>query len=270
MSQPIPIIMFGAAGRMGRMILTLAADDTEHYRIVGAVERPDHPQIGQGLDQLFPGGPDGVPLTDRPPEEIQPATVAIHFTLPEAIHPHMDWTRRLGVGSVIGTTGLDPAQRSAIESAAAAAPILLTPNTSLGVNVLFWLAQQAAGLLGPDYDIEITEMHHHHKMDAPSGTARRLAEVMLEVRGGRYDRDMRHGRQGQVGRRPPSEIGMHALRGGDVAGDHTVVLAGSGERLELTHRAHSRELFARGALKAAAWLSQKNPGLYSMNDMLGL
>jgi 4-hydroxy-tetrahydrodipicolinate reductase len=138
------------------------------------------------------------------------------------------------------------------------------------MNVLYWLASEATRLLGPGYDVEIIELHHHHKKDAPGGSARRLAEVVLETRRGAYDRDVRHGRQGQDAARLPNEIGMHALRGGDVVGDHTVLFAGPGERIELTHRAQTREIFARGALRAAAWLSGKEPGLYSMKDVLDL
>jgi len=196
--------------------------------------------------------------------------VAIHFSSPEATVEHLDWSERGGHGAVIGTTGLSDGQLARIEAAAQYVPILVTPNTSRGVNVLFHLAREAARLLGEDYDVEIVEMHHHHKKDAPSGTARRLAEVILEARGGGWERDVRHGRQGMTGERAPGEIGMHALRGGDVVGDHTVVLAGPGERIELTHRAHTRATFAHGALRAAAWLAGRRPGLYSMQDVLGL
>ena len=252
MSEKIPFVMIGAAGRMGRMILQIAVAQPDKYDIVGAVEYEGHPLIGQSLGTLVPGAPDDVILTSTPPAGVPDGTVAIHFTLPEATRHHLDWSRRGGYPAAICTTGFTESQIQQIRDAAADAAILLTPNTSLGVNVLYYLTEQAARLLGDAFDIEIVEMHHHNKKDAPSGTARRLAEVAAEARGLDYDRDVMHGRQGIVGERKPNEIGMHALRGGDVVGDHTVILAGPCERIELTHRAHSREVFAQGALKAAA------------------
>jgi len=269
MAGPTPIVVFGAEGRVGRMILRLAEDDPEHYFIVGAVERRGHPRLGMGL-LASEGAPPGLRLADRPPEGAARETVAIHFSSPEATVEHIAWSARGGHGAVVGTTGLSGEQRARIEDAARHAPILITPNTSRGVNVLFHLAREAARLLGEDYDVEIVEMHHHHKKDAPSGTARGLAEAVLAARGGDYARDTRHGRQGLSGERTRGEIGMHALRGGDVVGDHTLILAGVGERIELTHRAQARETFAHGALRAAAWLSGRPPGLYSMKDVLGI
>jgi len=262
--------MFGAAGRMGRMILSLAAQMPAQVTIVGAVEYATHPQIGQSLDQLIPGAPASIALAAQPPADAPPGTVAIHFSKPEATLEHLAWSREGGYGALIGTTGFNAAGLAAIEQAAARVPIVLASNTSLGVNVLVWLARQAARLLGPEYDIEIIEMHHHHKKDAPSGTAKSLAEAVLSERGWDYERHVRHGCEGIVGARPGEEVGMHAVRAGDIVGDHTVMLAGPGERLELTHRAHSREVFARGALQAAAWLQKQKPGLYSMKDVLGL
>jgi 4-hydroxy-tetrahydrodipicolinate reductase len=270
MINPTPIVMFGAAGRMGRMILQLALEKPSDFQIVGAVENEGHELIHRPLTSVIPGVPDNVIIDALPPAKVPPPTVAIHFTLPEPTMQHLAWSRKQGVATLIGTTGFNDAQRKQIQSAAKDAPILLTPNTSRGVNVLFWLASQATRLLGPEYDAEIIEMHHHHKKDAPSGTARRLAEVVLADREGDYARDMRHGRVGDVGARTSGEVGMHALRGGDVVGEHTLVLAGPSERIELTHRAHGRELFASGALQAAQWLSRQTPGFYTMNDMLGL
>lgn len=269
-SQRTPIVMFGAAGRMGQMILNLAAGQPDAYQIVGAVDNPAHPLIGQPLAQLIPGVSGDLILSATPPAEVPPGTVGIHFSQPEATVQYLAWSIENQAGILIGTTGMTAVQRAEMEAAAGQVPTLISANTSRGVNVLFWLAEQAARLLGPDYDIEIVEMHHHHKKDAPSGTARGLAEAVLKARGGSYERDVRHGREGLVGARPAGEIGMHALRGGDVVGDHTVILAGPGERIELTHRAHNREVLAHGALKAAAWLQNQVPGLYSMNDVLGL
>lgn len=270
MSSSVPIVMLGAAGRMGRMILTLAAGQPGDFTIVGAVDRPDLPEQGRPLSEMIPGAPDKVALTTAPPEEVPEGTVVIDYSAPEATLAQLDWVAAHPAAMLIGTTGFEPEHEARIRELGARRPVMITPNTSTGVNVLFWLVEQATRLLGTEYDIEIVEMHHHHKKDAPSGTARRLAEVALGARGLDYEHDVRHGRQGQVGARTAAEVGMHALRGGDVVGEHTVTLAGPGERIELTHRAHSREIFARGALKAAAWLSRQPAGNYSMNDFLGL
>jgi 4-hydroxy-tetrahydrodipicolinate reductase len=269
MTQPTPIVMFGAAGRMGRIILSLAAKDRERFAVIGAVEHLEHPLQGQSLAQFIPEGPSDIIMSGSPPENAPADAVGIHFSSPTSTLDHLFW----GSGrqaALIGTTGFDNEQAKAIALAGEKMAVLHTPNTSTGVNVLFWLAEQATRLLGPEYDLEIVEMHHHHKADAPSGTARRLAEVVLAVRGGDYEQDARHGRIGQVGARGTGEVGMHALRGGDVVGDHTLYLAGLGERLELTHRAGSRETFGRGALRAAAWLQGRQPGCYTMKDVLGL
>ena len=171
---------------------------------------------------------------------------------------------------VIGTTGQDDPSRRSVENSARRIPIVFAPNFSVGVNALFWLARKTAEILGSDFDLEVIEMHHRLKKDAPSGTAKRLAEILSEVRGLSYERDVRHGRAGMVGERTGTEIGMHALRGGDVVGDHTVVYASPGERIELTHRASSRETFAKGALRAVKWAQHQGPGLYDMQDVLGL
>lgn len=176
----------------------------------------------------------------------------------------------LGRPLVIGTTGLNATERAAIDAAAKAVPVVFAPNFSIGVNTLFWLARRAAAALGSGFDIEVVEMHHNQKKDAPSGTAARLAEILCKARGLDPERDLRHGREGLVGARAPGEIGVHALRGGDVVGDHTVHFAAAGERIEITHRASSRETFARGALRAARWALGRPAGLYSMEDVLGL
>ena len=159
---------------------------------------------------------------------------------------------------------------SRVENSARKIPIVFAPNFSVGVNTLFWLARKTAEILGPDFDLEVIEMHHRLKKDAPSGTAKRLAEILSEIRGLSYESNARHGRVGMVGERTKTEIGMHALRGGDVVGDHTVVYASAGERVELTHRASSRETFAKGALRAVKWVQHQPPGLYDMQDVLGL
>lgn len=171
---------------------------------------------------------------------------------------------------VIGTTGHSDSQVAAIRAAATKIPVVFSGNYSTGVNALYWLARKAAEILGPEFDIEILETHHRMKKDAPSGTAKNLAEILAEVRGLQYNTDVRHGRHGDVGARTKTEIGMHAIRGGDVVGDHTVLFASLGERIELTHKASGREIFARGALRAALWAHGKPAGLYTMQDVLGL
>jgi 4-hydroxy-tetrahydrodipicolinate reductase len=171
---------------------------------------------------------------------------------------------------VIGTTGHDADELAAIQEAAKVVPVVLAPNFSAGVNTLFWLTRRTAEILGDGFDLEVIEMHHNQKIDAPSGTAKRLAEVLCEARGVGYATAVRHGRAGDVGARTRPEIGLHALRGGDVVGDHTVIFAATGERLELTHRAGSRQTFASGAIRAAKWLRGRPAGLYDMQDVLGL
>ena len=175
-----------------------------------------------------------------------------------------------GTRMVIGTTGHTVDELSRIREASKTLPIVLAPNYSVGVNTLFWLTRKATEILGPEFDLEVVEMHHRMKQDSPSGTARRLAEILTEVRDLSYDTDVRHGRVGDVGARTKTEIGMHALRGGDVVGDHTVVYANVGERVELTHKASSRDTFANGSVRAARWLADKPAGLYDMQDVLGL
>lgn len=175
-----------------------------------------------------------------------------------------------GKALVIGTTGHTSEERKAIEAASQRIPIVFAPNFSVGVNLLFYLTQIAAKVLGENYDQEVVEMHHRLKLDAPSGTARHLGEILAQATGGTYDDLTLHGRHGDVGERPKRVIGMHALRGGDVVGDHTVYFATTGERIELTHRASSRDTFASGALRSASWVRHQKPGLYSMQDVLGL
>jgi 4-hydroxy-tetrahydrodipicolinate reductase len=196
--------------------------------------------------------------------------VVIDFSHPSAT----DAVNRacLGAGKplVIGTTGHSEQQRAVIEATSQTVPVVLSPNFSVGVNALFWLTREAARLLGDDFDLEIVETHHRLKKDAPSGTARKLAEILCEVRKLDYATNARHGREGLIGERPAKEIGVHSIRAGDVVGDHTVTFGGPGERLELTHKASSRNTFAVGALRAARWVAGKPPGLYSMQDVLGL
>jgi 4-hydroxy-tetrahydrodipicolinate reductase len=194
----------------------------------------------------------------------------IDFTHPATLEAVLAGCLTHGKTLVIGTTGHSDAQVASIRTAAARIPIVFAPNYSVGVNTLFWLTRRAAEILGPAFDLEVLEMHHRLKKDAPSGTAKRLAEILAEVRQLEYNHDVRHGRHGLVGERTSTEIGLHAVRGGDVVGDHTVIFANVGERVELTHKASSRDTFARGALRAAQWAATQPPGLYDMQAVLGL
>lgn len=202
---------------------------------------------------------------------ISKATCVIDFTVHSFTGSVVDAALKHGTNLVIGTTGHTDAERAAIYQAAKSIRIVYASNYSVGVNVLFWLTRQAARVLTQDrFDIEVTEMHHKHKIDAPSGTARRLLEILNEETGTSYQDDVAHGRFGNIGPRKPREIGMHTLRGGDVVGDHTVLFAADGERVELTHKASSRMTFAAGAVRAACWLEDQPVGLYDMQDVLGL
>ena len=246
MSAAVRVLLVGARGRMGRAIAGAAASRAE-LKIVAECNRGDDIR-----------------------EHLRACDVAIEFSHADATDAVCAACVDARKPLVIGTTGHSSEQMRAVREAAASIPIVLAPNFSVGVNALFWLTRKAAGLLGDGFDIEIVEMHHRMKKDAPSGTAKRLAEVACESVGLDYERDVAHGRAGLVGERPAKQIGMHAVRGGDVVGDHTVIFAGAGERVELTHKASSRETFAVGALRAAQWLVGKAPGLYSMEDVLGL
>lgn len=202
---------------------------------------------------------------------ITQANTVIDFTMHKFTAELLDAALENGTHLVIGTTGHTDEEREKILKASEKLPIVYAPNFSVGVNTLFWLTQKAAQILTQDrFDIEVTEMHHRHKIDAPSGTARRLLEILNEETGTSYEKEVAHGRFGNVGPRPPREIGMHTLRGGDVVGDHTVMFAADGERVELTHKASSRMTFAAGAVRASVWLYDKPAGLYDMQDVLGL
>lgn len=264
------IIMGGAAGRMGQMILRCALED-DGFEILGGLEQEDHPATGQTVGALIGAADVQAPVRANL-DAITDAEkgVTIHFSSPEATLAGMAWSVQHLAPVVIGTTGFNPDQRVMINEAAREIPIVFAPNMSVGVNTLFKIVGDVTRILGENYDIEITEMHHRFKKDAPSGTARRLGEVAAEARGSSYEEMVVDGRSGMIGERPQKEIGMHALRGGDVVGEHTVSFTTLGERLELTHKAHSRETFARGALRAAEWLLDKEPGLYDMQAVLGL
>jgi 4-hydroxy-tetrahydrodipicolinate reductase len=253
----IRIGVTGASGRMGRAIARLARADPD-LAIAALIERADSPAIGTEIE--------GALVTS---DVRAPCDVLIDFSHASATASIVKAATSAKRPLVVGTTGLPEPALVAIGSHAAVAPVVHAPNMSAGVTLLFELAAQAARVLGPDYDAEIVEMHHRHKRDAPSGTAARLAEVVARAKGLGPDAIV-HGRSGEPGARPQQEIGVFALRGGDVVGDHTLVLAADGERLELGHRATSRDVFARGALRAAKWVASAPPGLYDMRDVLGL
>lgn len=264
------VVISGAAGRMGRFLITLISESKDLV-LHAAVDAQGHPDMGRDAGEVAGVGRLGVPLTDRMDIAADGADVIVEFSSPQATMVHLKMAGERGVPFVIGTTGLDEAGKNLVAETAKSTPVVFAPNMSLGMNLLFKLVEMTAGLLGEEYDVEIVEMHHHHKKDAPSGTALRLAESAAKALG-RTEEDYVCGREGIVGAREKREIGVMALRGGDVVGEHTVIFAGPGERLELTHRAHTRNTFAVGALKAARWLvaEKKRPGLYNMMDVLGL
>lgn len=263
----IRVAVAGASGRMGRQVLEQVLSATD-LRLVGALEHPQSPEIGSDAGALV-GRPAGVRLTGDLRAALGDAQVVVDFSAPGATPAVVRAAAAMGVACVVGTTGLDEAGLSLIEEVSQRIALVAAPNMSAGVQVLAHVLGEALRLLGDGYDIEIIESHHRDKKDAPSGTALRLVDVALNVRGQTRD-DLQHGRHGASTKRAPREIGVHAVRGGDIVGDHTVVLAGVGERIELTHRATSRAVFATGALRAARWVVGKPAGRYSMGDVLGL
>ncbi|MEX0655527.1 MAG: 4-hydroxy-tetrahydrodipicolinate reductase [Phycisphaeraceae bacterium] len=261
----IEIGINGAGGRMGRRLVALASED-DALRVVAALERPGHELEGQDAGVVAGVSPLAVPLASQIRRKPK---VMIDFTVPEAFRTVLRTCREQKIGLVVGTTGLTDDDHQAIDAAAAEIAVLQAPNMSLGVNLLFALAGQAAARLGDDYDIEIVEAHHRFKLDAPSGTAMGLAESICAATGKSVDTDLVHGRHGEQPRQR-GEIGMHALRVGDEVGRHSVHFGTLGEEITLAHKASTRDVFARGALRAAAWLADKPAGRYHMKDVLGL
>jgi 4-hydroxy-tetrahydrodipicolinate reductase len=262
----IHVAVSGAAGRMGRTLVRLI-HESEDLKLVGAVEAAGHPCLGNDAGVLAGVGEAGVRLSSAMPEKLD---VLIDFSLPEGSIRQIEACAGAGTPCVIGTTGFSPAQRERIAAAAKKTAIVLSPNMSVGVNVLFRAAADLARTLGPDYDVEIVEAHHRFKKDAPSGTAIKVAEEIARATGRNLDEAAVHGRGPGHGVRQPGEIGLHSIRGGDIVGEHIIYYTALGERLELKHVAHNRDTFGRGALRAARWVADRGPGLYSMADVLGL
>lgn len=262
--------VLGCAGRMGRAVIeeVLAADGCT---LAGGVDQGDHPALGHDLGTLAGQDPLGIIVSDDAAALIAGSDVVIEFSAPAATAAHAAIAAERRVGHVIGTTGLSQGQEREVREAARRTAIVRAANMSLGVNLLLGLTEQVARALGPEaFDIEILEMHHRHKVDAPSGTALALGEAAARGRGVDLATSADRGRDGLTGARKPGAVGFAALRGGDVVGDHVVIFAGLGERIELTHRATDRRIYARGAVTAARWLHDRPPGLYGMADVLGL
>ena len=259
----------GAAGRMGR-VLTRIVNETPGAEIAGGLEPAGSPHVGSDMGVLAGIGPLDVPVSVDPHTLLTRIDGIIDFTVPAATLALAELSAQARIVHVIGTTGIDEAGEARIKAAARHARIVKSGNMSLGVNLLASLVRKVAATLGEDYDIEIVEMHHKHKIDAPSGTALLLGEAAAKGRGVDLKSRSVRSRDGHTGARTPGDIGFATLRGGSVVGDHTVMFAGETERIELTHKASSREMFARGAVKAALWAFDKKPGFYTMNDVLGL
>lgn len=263
------IAIAGAAGRMGR-VLTRIVHETEGLEVAGGIEPKGSSSVGADMGELAGLGPLGVKITDEPLPLFTRIAGLIDFTVPQATLALAELSAQARIVHVIGTTGIDKDGDDKIKAAARHARIVKSGNMSLGVNLLAALVRKVAATLGPDFDIEVLEMHHKHKIDAPSGTALLLGQAAAEGRKLDLAKSSVRARDGHTGARPEGHIGFATLRGGSVVGEHTVMFAGPDERIELTHKAASRDLFARGAVRAALWAKDKKPGLYSMADVLGL
>jgi len=264
----IRFALVGSSGRMGRTLIeaVLKAEDAE---LVAAIDQPDSPFIGKDAGELI-GTPCGVAISSDLDAGLAKADCLIDFTRPEGTLIHLEACRKHKVALVIGTTGFTAEGKKKIEAAAKEIPIVFAPNMAVGVNAVFKLLDVAARILNEGYDVEIIESHHRHKVDAPSGTALRMGEVVASALGRTLEEDAIYGREGHTGERPASQIGFSTIRGGDIVGDHTVLFAGTGERIEITHKSASRMSYALGSLKAARFMQGKASGLFDMQDVLGL
>jgi 4-hydroxy-tetrahydrodipicolinate reductase len=267
MTTPCRIAIAGASGRMGRVLIE-AVDQAPDMVLAGALDRAGSPGIGQDAT-AFLGKSSGIDITEDVRKGLQNAQVLIDFTRPEGTLAHLAVCRELGVKAVIGTTGFSPEQKTSITQYAQHIAMMMAPNMSVGVNVVLRLLDVAARALNEGYDIEIIEAHHRHKVDAPSGTALQMGQVVAQAVGRDLDKCAVYGREGLTGARDPSTIGFATIRGGDVVGDHTVLFAGIGERIEISHKSSSRATYAQGSLRAARFLMNQDHGLFDMNDVLG-
>jgi 4-hydroxy-tetrahydrodipicolinate reductase len=268
-AAPAGVVVAGAAGRMGSRIVA-CIQDAPDLRVVATLEAPGHPALGRDAGEAAGLGRLGITLGSDAAAAITRDRILVEFSTPDATLAHLRLVAAAGARAVVGTTGFTAAARAEIASLAKQAAVMMAPNMSVGVTVALTLLPLMARALGEDYDVEITETHHRFKKDAPSGTALRMAEVVAEALGRDLNAVGVYGREGMPGERTVREIGVMSMRSGDVVGEHTVSFGTLGERLELTHRAHSRDTFARGAVRAARWLARRPPGLYSMHDVLGL
>ncbi|MBK5276814.1 MAG: 4-hydroxy-tetrahydrodipicolinate reductase [Desulfuromonadales bacterium] len=265
----IKIAVCGASGRMGQRIINsiIEAEDTV---FCGALERPGHPMVGQDAGLMAGCGKTGVLISDNLNEVVAGCDVLIDFTAPKVSLKNLEVCALKKKSIVIGSTGFTPEERALAVELAREIPAILAPNMSVGVNVCLKVLKDVAKTLGDDFDVEIVELHHNKKKDSPSGTAVRMGEVVAEALGRDYNQVANYHREGICGERTKEEIGMQTVRGGDIVGEHTVYFIGMGERIEISHRAMTRDMFSRGAVRAAKWVVGKTPGLYDMQDVLGL
>lgn len=264
----IKIAVCGAAGRMGQRVIVAALE--AGCTVSGALERPGHPLMGQDAGLLAGCGQLGVVVTDDLNSVVEGCDVLIDFTTPKVSLKNLELCSLKKKSIVIGSTGFSPEERALAAELARDIPAVLAPNMSVGVNVCFKVLKDVAKILGDDFDVEIVELHHNKKKDSPSGTAVRMGEVVAEALGRDYNQVANYHREGICGERSKEEIGMQSVRGGDIIGEHTVYFIGQGERIEITHRAMSRDMFSRGSVRAARWVVGKAPGLYDMQDVLSL
>ena len=265
----VKVAVAGASGRMGGRLVSLIKESSD-LQLVGAIERKGHPTIGADAGDVAGCGRIGVAMTDNLTALAEHAEVLLDFTKPDVSLAHMAIMAAYRKSIVIGTTGLSAKQLVELQKLAKQVPCVFSPNMSVGVNVILKVLAEMARTFGEDYDIEVTEAHHRLKKDAPSGTALKFAQVLADATGKDLDKVVVYGRKGMIGERKKGEIGIQVIRAGDIVGDHTVLFGGPGEQIEVTHRAHSRDTFARGALRAARWVVTRPPGLYDMHDVLGL
>lgn len=264
----IKIAVCGAAGRMGQRIIVAAVE--AGCTVSGALERPGHPQVGQDAGLIAGVGSLGVAVSDDLNAVVAGCDVLIDFTTPKVSLKNLEVCGLKKKSIVIGSTGFTPEERTLAAELAKDIPAVLAPNMSVGVNVCFKVLKDVAKTLGDDFDVEIVELHHNKKKDSPSGTAVRMGEVVAEALGRDYNKVANYHREGICGERTKEEIGMQTVRGGDIIGEHTVYFIGQGERIEISHRAMTRDMFSRGSVRAAKWIVGKAPGLYNMQDVLGL